>query len=149
MPYGAGYYVSAYIGAIAAADLWPFIGEMLQVTETELAEKEEQAAREQAEKDAAWKRECDERAAQREQKRKELLATLPAPLTVEPKNPGERFRLLSDLSGELLTLELSKERGKLYYAITARNGVVIPTPERKAYKTGWPKALAAGRLFPA
>lgn len=148
LPYGAGYYVCAYIGAIAAADLWPLIGEMLGVTETELAEKEAAKAREEEERQAKYRAECDERAARRDEARKALLATLPAPLTVEPKQAGARFRLLSDFSDDMLTLELSEQRGRMYYTITARNGVNEFAPERKAYKGGWPKALAAGRLFP-
>ena len=148
LPYGAGYYVSAYIGAIAENDVWPLIGEMLGITETEFAEKEAAKAREETAKNEAWQKECDERTARREEKRKALLASLPAPLSVEPKTPGKRFRLLSDYSDDLLTVELSEQRGRMYYTITARNGVKELVPERKAYKTGWPKALAAGRIFP-
>jgi hypothetical protein len=148
LAYGRGYYVSAYIGAIAQVDVWPLIGEMLKVNEAEFTAKEDAAKREQDAKNAAWQAECEEKAARREQARAALLTGLPSPLTVEPKEPGNRFRLLSDYSNELVTIELTKERGRMYYAIIERNGKEVTMPERKLYKTGWPKALASRRLFP-
>lgn len=142
LPYGAGFVVCLYVGAIPADNLWPFIAKACGIeSEAALlaieAEQEAKAAIERAERQARW----DKEAAEREAEQAKLIESLAAyRLTQEPKQPGARFRMLNRY-GELVTVELSGTPKRMFYTI---NG-----GQRKQYVKGWPNTCADGRLFAA
>ncbi len=140
LPYGAGFVVCLYVGAIPAENLWQFIQAVSGIScESDLlaleAAIEAKREAERAERHAEWER----RAAEREAEQARLVESLAAyRLTTEPKAPGSKFRLLNSL-GEVVTVELSGTGNRMFYTI---NGGA-----RKSYRKGWPNSCASGRLF--
>lgn len=146
LPYGLGYAVEISLGAIPQANVWQFIAEVFAVAS--LAEIEQHEAAEKAKRDAEhvkWEADCAARAAARAAKNAETLAGL-----VKVERVPENGTVTIDARGELLTVELSREKGRSFYRIAARDGSPSYDPARKLCKGGaflWPKALAAGRVY--
>lgn len=144
LAYGAGYAVAADIGAIPQAELWPLAAFFFGIdNETQLAERERIAQAEIDAKHAQWEAENAKRDAEIAAERAKMLSDL-TPIKSVPVN-GVVFVLANPY---LLTVELTRERGKDFYQIKARDGVA-GYDARKLAKNGfpWPKALAAGRVY--
>lgn len=149
LPYGMGYGCGAEIGAIPAADLWTLIDSLFGIkSEADLIKREQLAEQAQAAKRAEWEKEHEAHKAERAAKVETIRASLGAPLTVHPK-AGESFRLVDSFSGEIKTFELTGTGKRTFYRLTHVNGQPQTYTKRKVMGNGWPKALEAGRLFPA
>ena len=142
LAWGAGFMVCLYVGAIPQESLWDFIGRVSGLTsEAEIAAFEAQREAERAAKRAQWEAEAEAAAKEREAAMAAKIAALaPFRLTVEPAEPGARFRLLNRM-GELVTIELSGTARRMFYSIDGG--------KRREYRKGWPVSLAEGRIFAA
>jgi hypothetical protein len=144
MPYGAGYGAAAYIGAIPLENLWLLIENLTgcqDIASVEFLESLEEAKRQ--ERMELNRVENEAREAEAETKAQELIESLaPYVLTKEPKQPGDKFRLLNSFN-ELVTVELSGKSGRMFYKIQNRWG----DSKRHLYIKGWDNALQKGRLF--
>lgn len=144
LPYGAGYGAAADIGAIPEESLWQLIESLTgckNLAAVECLETLKEAKYQEQREAARIEREA--RDVVEEAKAKELIESLaPYALTVEPKQSGDKFRMLNRYN-ELITVELSGKAGKMFYKLTGR----LCEGKRHNYIKGWPIALQQGRLF--
>lgn len=140
LPWGSGFMICLYIGAIPAENLWPFITKATGInSQAEIDALQAVKDAESKAKREAWEKECEARALEHEQEKKRLMDSLSAfRLAEEPKTPGSRFRLLNSLR-QVVTIELSGTVNRMFYTIDGG--------KRHEYKKGWPIAASEGRIF--
>lgn len=144
LDYGAGYGVSAAIGAIPEAEVWPLIATMLGVADdAELVRLEAEAQAADEARHAQWQIEAEVRRKVEAAKRDADLAALLPTLRRVTVAPATGEVVIVDKYKEVFRFKLEFERGRLFYTkLDSYMG-------RKLAKNGfpWQQSLADGRVF--
>jgi hypothetical protein len=144
LPWGAGYAVCLYVGAIPAENVGQLIKSLTGLNPEEVAGALEEKKRKEAEKRALWQAESAIRQAEREAEAKQRIDALMAnatPLTA----PSERARVLVKTvhSGYVIA---TVEKRKGFWGVDVA-GSCRGWKRCKTNAFPWPKAIAEGRIW--